>query len=96
MRCQWRPAFWKRVLPRGMTFLNALKQRLKLLDSRPASTSGFLDLAVSRIPREVDYATKVEKITVALLADCGQAGSRLFCQGRGCSAIPCPDSYGCP
>ena len=45
VRCQWRPAFWKRGLPRGMTFLKALEQRLKLLDSWPAFTSGFLDLA---------------------------------------------------
>ena len=52
-RCSWQPALWKRVMPRGMSFLKALEQRLKLIDTAPPLGVPCFDLGSARLPREV-------------------------------------------
>ena len=79
VRCAWQPLLWKRVMPRGMSLVKALEQRLKLVDTAPAFPFPCFDLAAARLPREVDYATKQAAIGTELLKECGVADGGLSC-----------------
>ena len=63
---------------RGMSFVKALEQFLKLSDMAPAFPFPCFDLAAMRLPREVDYVTKKAVIGTELLKKCGEADGRLF------------------
>ena len=77
--CSWQPALGKRVMPRGMSFLKALEQRLKLMDTAPPLGIRCFDLKSARLSREVKYATKQAAIGTEPLKECGTADARLFC-----------------
>ena len=44
VRCAWQQLLWKRAMPREISFIKALEQRLKLVDTAPAFPLPCFDL----------------------------------------------------
>ena len=66
-------------MPRGMSFLKELEQRLKFIDTAPPLGIPCFDLGSARLPREVEYATKQAATGAELLKECGTDDARLLC-----------------